>query len=77
MNSMDADTIQKVSKWYQDARSITSARRALAASSSSGSSGSSNSGGSGSGSGSGNGSSVNIEGLARERRAMMRRLGVR
>ncbi len=46
VNSMDADTIQKVSKWYQNARSITSARDALAPSSSSGSSGSSHSGGS-------------------------------
>ena len=35
VNAMDAETIQKVSKWYQNARSITSARDALKPSSSS------------------------------------------
>lgn len=29
VNGMDAETIQKVSKWYQNARSITNARQAL------------------------------------------------
>ena len=70
VNDMDADTIQKVSRWYASAQSITKARAALAPSSSSGSSSAPSS------SSSHSGSSVSDD-MVRERRRMMRRLGMR
>lgn len=81
VNKMDADTIQKVAKWYQNARSI-STNRASASSGTSSSSGSTSSQSSGS---SRSGSSSSSSGASRarqnswvrERRAAMRRLGVR
>lgn len=75
VNTMDADTIQKVSRWYASAQSITKARSALAPSSggsSSSSSGSTSSGGSGS-----RPSSAQTNSWVRQRRAAMRRLGTR
>lgn len=70
VNDMDADTIQKVSRWYANAQSITKARSALAPSSSSSSSPTS------SPSSSRSSSSVSDD-TVRERRRMMRRLGTR
>lgn len=70
VNDMDADTIQKVSRWYANAQSITKARSALAPSSSSGSSSAPSS------SSSRSGPSVSDD-MVRERRRMMRRLGTR
>ena len=65
VNTMDSDTIQKVSKWYQNARSITSAREELKPSSSSSSSSSSASSSSSSSSSS-SPSSASIDRMARE-----------
>lgn len=70
VNDMDADTIQKVSRWYANAQSITKARSALAPSSSSSSSSTP------SPSSSRSSSSVSDD-IVRERRSMMRRLGTR
>ena len=64
VNTMDSDTIQKVSKWYQNARSITSAREELKPSSSSSSSSSSASSSSSSSSSS-SPSSASIDRMAR------------
>lgn len=72
VNDMDADTIQKVSRWYANAQSITKARSAFAPSSSSGSSSTTSS----SSSSSRSSSSVSDE-TVRERRRMMKRLGTR
>lgn len=92
VNKMDADTIQKVAKWYQNARSISTNRASASSgangSSSSASSGTSSSSGSTSSQSSGSsrsGSSSSSSGASRarqnswvrERRAAMRRLGVR
>lgn len=70
VNDMDADTIQKVSRWYASAQSITKARSALAYSSDSSSSSAPSS------SSSRSSSSVGDD-VVRERSRMMRRLGTR
>lgn len=70
VNDMDADTIQKVSRWYASAQSITKARSALAPSSNSSSS-------SAPASSSSRSSSSVSDDVVRERSRMMRRLWTR
>lgn len=77
VNDMDADTIQKVSRWYANAQSITKARSALASSSNSSSSSSNSSSSSAQSSSPSRSRSSVSDDMVRERRRMMRILGTR
>lgn len=81
VDGMDAETIQKVAKWYQNAKSITAYRSSISGGSDNNSNSKSNSstGGSnpGSGSSSSGASQEQLNQWARERRSAMRRLGTR
>ena len=77
VNDMDADTIQKVSRWYANAQSITKARSAIASSSNSSSSSSNSSSSSAQSSSPSRSRSSVSDDMVRERRRMMRILGTR